>query len=65
MSDRLYRIGIEKLFRWILSEERDERIFGIYKELFFTPKKTDTFRMKRYGKLLESPIGVAAGPHTQ
>jgi len=65
MSDRLYRIGIEKLFGWILSEERDERIFGIYKELFFTPKETDTFRMKRYGKLLESPIGVAAGPHTQ
>ncbi len=65
MSDRLYRIGIEKLFRWILSEEREERIFGIYKELFFTPKETDTFRMKRYGKLLESPIGVAAGPHTQ
>lgn len=65
MSDRFYRIPIEKLFKWVLSEENDRRIFGMYKELFFTPKETDTFQMKRYGKLLETPIGVAAGPHTQ
>jgi putative selenate reductase len=65
MSDKFLRISIEKLFRWILSEEKDGRIFGIYKELFFTPKESDTFRMKRYGKTLETPIGVAAGPHTQ
>ena len=65
MSDKFYRISIEKLFKWILTEEESGRIFGIYKELFFTPKESDTFRMKRYGKTLETPIGVAAGPHTQ
>ncbi|MDP2362646.1 MAG: FAD-dependent oxidoreductase [Ignavibacteria bacterium] len=65
MSDRFYRISIERLFKWILAEEKDGRIFGMYKELFFTPKESDTFRMKRYGKTLETPIGVAAGPHTQ
>ena len=65
MSDRFSRISIEKLFKWILTEEESGRIFGIYKELFFTPKESDTFRMKRYGKTLETPIGVAAGPHTQ
>ena|SRR4030067_341085 len=65
MSDRFYRIPIEKLFKWILNEEEDGCIFGIYKELFFSPKETDTFRMNRYGKTLETPIGVAAGPHTQ
>jgi putative selenate reductase len=65
MSDRFYRIPIEKLFKWILTEEEDGRIFGIYKELFFSPKASDTFRMQRYGKTLETPIGVAAGPHTQ
>ena len=65
MSDRFYRIPIEKLFKWILSEEKDGRIFGIYKELFFTPNKSDIFRMNRYGQMLETPIGVAAGPHTQ
>jgi len=65
MSDRFSRIPIEKLFKWILTEEEDGKIFGIYKELFFTPNKSDMFRMNRYGQTLETPIGVAAGPHTQ
>ena len=65
MSDRFYKIPIEKLFKWILDEEKEGRIFGIYKELFFTPGKSDPFRINRYGKMLETPIGVAAGPHTQ
>jgi putative selenate reductase len=65
MSDRFYRISIEKLFKWIIEEEKEGRVFGIYKELFFKPKKSDTFRIKRYGRTLETPIGVAAGPHTQ
>src|SRR3989304_6832975 len=65
MSDRFHKVPIEKLFTWIREEEKQGRIFGIYKELFFTPKESDTFRMNRYGKTLETPIGVAAGPHTQ
>ena len=65
MSERFYTIPIEQLFKWIITEENDGSIFGIYKELFFEPKETDAFRMTRYGRLLETPIGVAAGPHTQ
>ncbi|MGB5850109.1 MAG: putative selenate reductase subunit YgfK [Ignavibacteriaceae bacterium] len=65
MSDRFYRIPIERLFKWILAEEKEGRIFGLYKELFFTPKEDDPFRMKRYGRMLESPVGVAAGPQSQ
>jgi putative selenate reductase len=65
MSDRFHRISIEKLLKWILAEEDKGRIFGIYKDLFYTPKKSDSFRMNRYNKTLETPIGVAAGPHTQ
>ncbi|MCK5590341.1 MAG: putative selenate reductase subunit YgfK, partial [Candidatus Pacebacteria bacterium] len=65
MSDRFYPISIDKLFRWILAEEEENRIFGIYKELFFTPNNKDKFKIKRYGRILETPIGVAAGPHTQ
>ena len=61
MSDKFYRISIEQLFNWILAEEKEGRIFGLYKELLFTPGKNDPFRMKRYGQLLETPIGVAAG----
>ncbi len=65
MSDKLYKISLSKLLKWILSEEREGKIFGIYKEQFFTPLKTDPFGFYRYNQLLETPIGVAAGPHTQ
>ncbi len=64
-SDKLYVCDIATLLKWILEDEKKGRIFGIEKELFFVPKTTDPFRMRRYGKLLETPVGVAAGPHTQ
>ena len=65
MSDKFYRIPIERLYNWIVAEEKENRIFGLYKELLFNPKINDPFRMQRYGQLLETPLGVAAGPHTQ
>lgn len=65
MSDRFYRIPIERLFRWILEEENERMIFGLYYDNLFTPDKDHPFRISRYGQLLETPIGVAAGPHTQ
>ena len=65
MSDKFYRISIERLFNWILTEESEGRIFGIYKENIFVPTQNDPFKLRRYGQLLETPIGVAAGPHTQ
>ena len=65
MSDQFTCCSIEKLLRWILAEEKQGQIFGIRKELFFVPQRDDVFTMKRYGQDLETPIGVAAGPHTQ
>ena len=38
---------------------------GIPGSLFFYPDPKDSFRVKRYGREMETPIGVAAGPHTQ
>ncbi len=64
-SDKLWVLDIETLLKWIFEDEKKGRIFGIEKELFYVPKSTDPFRMQRYGKLLETPVGVAAGPHTQ
>ena len=64
-SDKLYVCDIATLLKWILDDETKGRIFGIDKDLFYVPKATDPFRMRRYGKLLETPVGVAAGPHTQ
>lgn len=65
MSDKLYPLPLKKLLSWILREEQHGKIFGYYKELFFTPQVDDPFRMERYGQTLETPIGFAAGPHTQ
>jgi putative selenate reductase len=65
MSDRFTCCPIDKLLHWILEEEKQGEIFGIRKELFFIPQGRDLFKMKRYGQDLETPIGVAAGPHTQ
>jgi len=64
-SDKLWICDIERLLKWVLADEKKGRIFGIEKDLFFVPKATDPFRMRRYGQLLETPVGVAAGPHTQ
>lgn len=65
MSDKFYPISLEKLLDWILAEERQGSIFGIHRSLIFQPQLTDRFRMERYGQTLETPIGAAAGPHTQ
>ena len=65
MSDKLYTYPIDKLLAWIFSDLENDNILGITKSLFFTPNKNDPFRLRRYNQLLETPIGVAAGPHTQ
>ncbi|RCK80733.1 MAG: Glutamate synthase [NADPH] small chain [Candidatus Ozemobacter sibiricus] len=66
MSQEFSRLPIERLAQWILREEAAEgQIFGIHQSLFFTPQTTDRFTLMRYGERLETPIGVAAGPHTQ
>ena len=65
MSDKFTPCNIERLLQWILAEEEQGQIFGIRKELFFVPQSGDVFKITRYGQELETPIGVAAGPHTQ
>ncbi|MGB5985927.1 MAG: putative selenate reductase subunit YgfK [Desulfobacterales bacterium] len=64
-SDKLWGCDIVTLLKWVLEDEQKGQIFGIHKDLFFVPKTSDPFRMQRYGQLLETPLGVAAGPHTQ
>ncbi len=65
MSDRFTCLSLEQLLNWIKREEKTNKIFGIPKSLFFTASDDDVFRTNRYGRLLETPVGVAAGPHTQ
>ncbi len=65
MSDKFYRIPIERLYNWIIADEQEGKLFGLYKELLYYPQKENLFKLNRYNQLLETPLGVAAGPHTQ
>ncbi|MDR0815799.1 MAG: NAD(P)-binding protein [Desulfovibrio sp.] len=64
-SDHMHGLSAEQLLKWILDDLERGSVFGIVKDLFFIPKSDDPFRMKRYNVTLETPLGVAAGPHSQ
>ncbi len=65
LSDKFTPLSIGKLYNWIKSEIKQGSVFGIPKNIFFHPSPEDNFKIKRFGKLLETPVGLAAGPHTQ
>jgi putative selenate reductase len=66
MTDNFSIITLNSLLNIILSQyDNKGSIFGISKELFFNPALHKNISTTRFGKLLESPIGVAAGPQTQ
>ncbi len=66
MTDRFEIIPLKELTEIVLAQLKQRNtLFNIPRELFFEPKITDPFRIRRFGQLLENPLGVAAGPHTQ
>ncbi len=66
MSDRFSIVNFRQLVKITLNQIDTKKSFlGIQEEVFFKPQKNDGFRYKQFGHLLETPIGVAAGPHTQ
>jgi putative selenate reductase len=65
MSDRFSPIPVERLLQWILKEEETGHIFGIPRDIFHRPKAKAPYSFQRFGQLLETPLGVAAGPHSQ
>ncbi len=66
MSDRFQPMSISQIAPWVFAElEKRGSIFGIPKELFFRPAAGDAFRTAMYGQALDTPFGVAAGPHSQ
>ena len=59
-------MGAERLAAWIAAEiDGAGSVFGIPRELWFAPSPADRFALNLRGTRLETPIGVAAGPHTQ
>ncbi|MFO7532095.1 MAG: FAD-dependent oxidoreductase [Candidatus Limnocylindrales bacterium] len=66
MADRFRPISMEQLTDWVFDElEQQDALFGIPRSAFFVPHEADPFRLRAYGQTLETPFGVAAGPHTQ
>ncbi len=66
MTDHFAPTDIEQLLKIILGQlDRKKSLWGIPSDLFFKPDEKDPFRTTRFGQLLETPIGVAAGPHSQ
>jgi len=66
MSDKMRPLPFDRLLRWVLTElEENGSIFGIPRSLFFTPKKDAPYTTELFGARLATPIGPAAGPHTQ
>ncbi|MCL2079310.1 MAG: putative selenate reductase subunit YgfK [Oscillospiraceae bacterium] len=62
MSDLMRQIPFGQLMTWALNEyETDETVFGIHKLYSHEPSRMRSI----FGKGLELPFGVAAGPHTQ
>ncbi|MDZ7843554.1 MAG: putative selenate reductase subunit YgfK [Anaerolineales bacterium] len=64
MSDIMVPIPFRKLLSWTLEEYQSEgTIFGIPEENFYYLK--DDAAMRVFGERCETPLGPAAGPHTQ
>ncbi|HEY6056772.1 MAG TPA: hypothetical protein VIV06_02015, partial [Candidatus Limnocylindrales bacterium] len=66
MSDRFHPLSMEQLTSWVFTElaEKDA-VFGVPRSAFFVPSLEDRFSLDGPGGPLDTPFGVAAGPHTQ
>ena len=66
MSDRFRPLSMEQLTDWTFTElEEKGSLFNVPRSGVFTPRADHRYRRREYGVELETPFGVAAGPHTQ
>ena len=66
MSDRFHPLSMEQLTSWVFTElAANDSLFNVPRSAFFVPRPDHRFRTPVYGVELETPFGVAAGPHTQ
>jgi len=67
MSDTMKVQPFDILLKSVLNEFTHNRsIFGIHRSLFYTPRKDTPYATEdMFGHHLATPIGPAAGPHTQ
>jgi len=66
MTDRFEPIELKQLLQIIFKElENNKSIFGIPDEMFFKPSDSNPFQTEVFNQKIATPIGVAAGPHSQ
>jgi len=66
MSDKFHPVSLRHLLKIILKELNSRgTVFGIPEELFFIPDRYPDLVTLLFGHRLETPVGVAAGPHSQ
>src|SRR5665648_692319 len=64
MSDKMTQIPFRKLINWVFTEfKQSKTIYGIPEAKFFY--KTNDELIRLFGESMETPVGPAAGPHTQ
>ncbi|PKL81770.1 MAG: putative selenate reductase subunit YgfK, partial [Ignavibacteriae bacterium HGW-Ignavibacteriae-3] len=64
MSDKMQPIPFGQMANWILEEyTRHKTIFGIPSSKFYSAKNNNDDKI--FGESLDTPVGPAAGPHTQ
>ena len=62
MGDRMTPIPFSQLVNWMVAEQKEQgKVFGVYRP--FRAEETGGFSL--FGRPLETPVGPAAGPHTQ
>ena len=60
----MYPLSFYNTLNWIFEEFKNEKsIFGIQDSKFYRHEKSDLIKI--FNEFLETPIGPAAGPHTQ
>src|SRR5512137_897134 len=66
MSDVMRVQPFDVLLKWMLEElDANQSIFGIHRSLFYTPRPDAPYATSMFGHVLGTPMGPAAGPHTQ
>ncbi len=61
MSEKMTCMSFGQLMDWVLEEKKKGTVFGIHRPYTADPSR----KMQIFGRNLETPIGPAAGPHTQ
>ena len=66
MTDKFQPIPIGELAAWVFTElEARQSIFGIPRACFYDPASSRLTAARCHGRTLGTPLGVAAGPHSQ